>query len=52
MPAKSQAQFKLMIAAKNDPKLAKEKGISPKVATEFVAKTKSVKALPKKVKTK
>jgi len=52
MPAKSKAQFKLMIAAKNNPKLAKEKSIPKAVAAEFVAKTKSVKNLPKKLKIK
>ena len=52
MPAKSKAQFKLMIAAKNNPKLAKQKGIPKATATEFVTKTKSVKSLPKKLKTK
>ena len=52
MPAKSKAQFKLMIAAKNNPKLAKQKGIPKPVAAEFVAKAQSVKALPKKLKAK
>lgn len=52
MPAKSKAQFKLMAAVANDPKLAKEKGISQKVGKEFVEATKSVKSLPKKVKAK
>ena len=35
MPAKSQAQFKLMKAAENNPKFAKKVGISPSVAKEY-----------------
>lgn len=50
MPAKSKAQFKLMIAVAESPKLAKEKKIPQSVAAEFVAKTKSVKKLPTKIK--
>ena len=52
MPAKSKQQFKLMAAVANNPNLAKEKGIPPSVGKEFIAKTKSVKSLPKKVKAK
>lgn len=35
MPAKSQAQFRLMKAAENNPKFAKKVGISPSMAAEF-----------------
>lgn len=35
MPPKSEAQRRLMWAARNNPKLAKDKGISWKVAREF-----------------
>lgn len=35
MPAKSQAQFRLMKAAENNPKFAKKVGIKPSVAKEF-----------------
>lgn len=40
MPIKSQQQFKLMQAVKNNPKIAKKTGISKKIATEMLAKTK------------
>lgn len=36
MPFKSDAQRRLMYAVANDPKLAKEKGISQAVAHEFI----------------
>jgi hypothetical protein len=49
MPAKSKAQFKLMAAAEHNPQFAKKVGISSSVAKDFVEKTKSYKALPKKV---
>jgi hypothetical protein len=51
MPIKSQQQFKLMQAAKNNPKIAKKTGISKKVATEMLSKTKKMPKL-KKVKPK
>lgn len=35
MPAKSQAQFRLMKAAENNPKFAKKVGIKPAVAKEY-----------------
>lgn len=35
MPAKSKQQFKFFKAMEEDPKLAKEHGVSPKVAHEF-----------------
>jgi hypothetical protein len=35
MPAKSQAQFRLMKAAENNPKFAKKVGIRPGVAAEY-----------------
>lgn len=35
MPAKSKSQYRFFQAMKHDPKLAEEKGISPKVAEEF-----------------
>jgi hypothetical protein len=37
MPAKSQAQFRLMKAAENNPKFAKKVGITPKVAAEYTS---------------
>jgi hypothetical protein len=52
MPAKSKAQFKLMAAAANNPKLAKEKGIPSKTAKEFIHATTNFKELPAKVKKK
>ena len=50
MPSKSKAQQRLMFAAKKDPKLRKKKGISKKVADEFVAadKARGPKKLPEK----
>ncbi len=53
MPAKSQAQFRLMKAAENNPKFAKKVGISPKVAAEFTQANKGKKAysgLPERMK--
>jgi len=44
MPAKSQAQFRLMKAAENNPKFAKKVGISPKVAAEYTQANKGKKA--------
>lgn len=44
MPAKSQAQFRLMQAAKHDPAVRKRTGISKKVAEEFTQS--SPKGLP------
>ena len=35
MPAKTQAQFRLMKAAENNPKFAKKVGIKPSVAKEY-----------------
>ena len=35
MPAKSQAAYKLMKAAENNPQFAKKVGIDPEVAKEF-----------------
>lgn len=35
MPAKSEAQYRLMQAAKHDPDVRKRTGISMKVASEF-----------------
>ena len=52
MPAKSKAQFRFMAAAEHNPQFAKKAGVSQKVAAEFVDKTKSYKALPKKAKKK
>lgn len=52
MPAKSQAQFKLMKAAENNPKFAKKVGIKPSVAKEFTETNvgkKSYKELPAKM---
>ena len=53
MPAKSQAQFRLMKAAENNPKFAKKVGIKPSVAAEFTSSNKGKKAysaLPEKMK--
>ncbi len=53
MPAKSQAQFRLMQAAENKPKFAKQAGIKPSVAAEFTASNKGKKAysgLPERMK--
>jgi hypothetical protein len=53
MPAKSQAQFRLMKAAENNPKFAKKVGIKPSVAAEFTASNKGKKAysgLPERMK--
>lgn len=37
MPAKSKQQFKFFKAMENDPKLAKQHGVSPEVAKEFTS---------------
>lgn len=53
MPAKSQAQFRLMKAAENNPKFAKKVGIRPDVASEFTQSNKGKKAygkLPERLK--
>lgn len=53
MPAKSQAQFRLMKAAENNPKFAKKVGIKPSVAAEFTGSNVGKKAyekLPAKMK--
>lgn len=50
MPATSRSQARLMYAVANNPKLAKETGISQKVAKEFVKETGSMKGLPEKKK--
>lgn len=53
MPAKSQAQFRLMKAAENDPKFAKKVGIPSSVAAEYTASNKGKKAygkLPERMK--
>ncbi len=47
MPAKSQAQFRLMKAVENDPKVAKRTGISQKVAAEYTESNVGKKAYPK-----
>lgn len=47
MPAKSQAQFRLMKAAENNPKFAKKVGISPDIAGEFTQSNKGKKAYDK-----
>jgi hypothetical protein len=52
MPAKSQAQFRLMKAAETNPKFAKKVGIKPSVAKEFTEANvgkKSYEDLPKKM---
>lgn len=53
MPAKSQAQFRLMKAAENNPKFAKKVGISSSVAAEYTQSNKGKKAyseLPERMK--
>jgi hypothetical protein len=53
MPAKSQAQFRLMKAAENNPAFAKKAGIKPSVAAEFTESNKGKKAygkLPERMK--
>jgi hypothetical protein len=47
MPAKSQAQFRLMKAAENDPKVAKRTGISRSVAAEYTQSNVGKKAYSK-----
>lgn len=47
MPAKSQAQFRLMKAAENNPKFAKKVGIRPDVAAEFTQSNKGKKSYAK-----
>jgi hypothetical protein len=51
MPAKSQAQFRLMKAAEYNPKFAKKIGIKPSVAAEYTESNvgkKAYKKLPDK----
>jgi hypothetical protein len=50
MPAISKAQNRFMQASASNPKMAKELGISQKVAKEFVKETKSMKGKPEKKK--
>lgn len=53
MPAKSQAQFRLMKAAENNPKFAKKVGIPSSVAAEYTSSNKGKKAygkLPERMK--
>jgi hypothetical protein len=47
MPAKSQAQFRLMKAAENNPKFAKKVGIKPSVAKEYTESNVGKKAYAK-----
>lgn len=47
MPAKSQAQFRLMKAVENDPKVAKKVGISRSTAAEYTKSNTGKKAYPK-----
>lgn len=47
MPAKSQAQFRLMKAVEHNPKVAKQTGISKSVASEFTQANKGKKAYDK-----
>jgi hypothetical protein len=47
MPAKSQAQFRLMKAAENNPKFAKRVGISPSTAAEYTSSNTGKKAYSK-----
>jgi len=50
MPSVSKAQNRFMQAAASNPKMAKELGVSQKVAKEFVKETKSMKGKPEKKK--
>jgi hypothetical protein len=53
MPAKTQAQFRLMKAAENNPTFAKKVGIKPSVAAEFTSSNVGKKAygkLPERMK--
>jgi hypothetical protein len=50
MPSVSKAQNRFMQAAASNPKMAKELGISQRVAKEFVKETKSMKGKPEKKK--
>ena len=52
MPLKSNKQWSFMQMIRNNPKIAKEKGISQKVADEFIKATpkKLLKKLPEKKK--
>ena len=52
MPAKSKAQFKLMAGICNGTYPSGYRGISRKVACEYVEATKTTKGLPRKVKPK
>ena len=47
MPAKSQAQFRLMKAVEHNPKIAKQTGISKSVASEYTESNKGKKAYSK-----
>lgn len=47
MPAKSQAQFRLMKAIENDPKVAKRVGMSSKAAAEYTSSNVGKKAYSK-----
>jgi len=47
MPAKSQAQFRLMKAAESNPKFAKKVGIRPDVAAEYTQSNKGKKSYAK-----
>lgn len=48
MPAKSQAQNRLMQAAAHDPEVAKKVGVPQSVAREFASSTQSAKGLPER----
>lgn len=48
MPAVSKAQFRLMKAIENDPKVAKRVGMSQKAAAEYTSSNKSYSKLPEK----
>lgn len=50
MPVKSKKQWRFMQLLRNNPKLAKKKGISSKMAEEFIKATPkgAVKKLPEK----
>ena len=48
MPAVSKAQFRLMKAIENDPKVAKRVGMGQKAAAEYTSSNKSYSKLPEK----
>ena len=52
MPATSKAQFRMMQAAKHNPKMRRRMGISKKVAEEFTPHGASPRGLPERARKK